>query len=144
MPPNVTNRGARASNNWRQVYCDKKAYCASLDLIATCRRFATNSGIAYTIPPVPSAPFDRATIHSTMYLGNAMDDDNAMARHKHVLDWIRRAGYLVDDKKKHLRWLDLPQQVVKRGQTYRIELILTPELSGRPRCAVDVRPLNTP
>jgi hypothetical protein len=52
-----------------------------------------------------------------------MDADNAMARHKWVIDWLQKAGYIVNDR--YAKWTDLPTQVVKQGQEYRIELTLT-------------------
>lgn len=55
-----------------------------------------------------------------------MDDDNAIARHKPLLDWLKKRRYIVDDRRSRLRWESLPDQVVKRDGNYRIVLILTP------------------
>ncbi len=68
-----------------------------------------------------------------MYLGGAMDDDNAMARHKPLLDWLKTRGYIADDRKKNIVWEGLPEQIVKRDGNYRIELTITP-LSGDAPC----------
>ena len=61
-----------------------------------------------------------------MHLGAAMDDGNAMNRHKWLEDWLVTRGYLVDDRKSCLTWETFPTQIVKRDGKYRIELTLTP------------------
>lgn len=53
-----------------------------------------------------------------------MDDDNAAARHKPLLDWLRRSGYILDDKRKNCRWRNFPAQIVRRDGNYWIELTL--------------------
>jgi hypothetical protein len=113
MPANVTNR-TRGSSHWRRGWLEKKALIDRLDLLAA----------AKLLPPCPDEPLERATVRSVMYLGGAMDEDNAMARHKPILDWLKKRGYIRDDRKRNLTWVGFPEQVVKRGQEYRIELTL--------------------
>lgn len=115
MPPNVTNR-RQGSTHWRRLYNDKQAYWARLDDL---------QGIGI-LPSPPSVPYRLASIASTMFLGCAMDDDNAMGRHKPVLDWLKTRGYIQDDRKKNLVWEALPAQIIKRDGNYRILLSLTP------------------
>lgn len=123
MPDPVTNASG-GSRHWRTVHSRKRAYWGALDVIqATGGRVRETQ---YVLPEPPDSPLDRATVRATLYLGNAMDDDNAIARCKPVLDWLVRRGYLKDDRRSCLRWESLPEQVVKRGQQYRIELTLTP------------------
>lgn len=115
MPANAANR-ASGRSHWRIRHSERTRYWAQLDERQRC-------GL---LPPPPPEPFERAVIASTMYLGNPMDDDNAMMRHKVVVDWLRTRGYLRDDRKRVLTWAGMPEQVVKRGQEYRIVLTLTP------------------
>ncbi len=61
-----------------------------------------------------------------MHLSNQMDVDNALRRHKWILDWLKTRGYVVDDSPKHLEWVSFPEQRVKRDGNYRVELTLTP------------------
>lgn len=113
MPPNRGNaRGHSVVAN-----ITKKQYWAMLDELQ-------QYGL---VPPPPRHPIPRAALTSTMYLGAWMDDDNAVARHKIVLDWLVTRGYLAGDRKKHLRWTGFPSQVVRRTHEYRIALTLTPE-----------------
>ena len=117
MPPNIGNG---SHGHWRARHSQKVAYWEVLDSLAA---FAGPLG-AYQVPRPPRQPLARATISSTMYLGGPMDDSNAMRRHKWVEDWLVTRGYLVDDRKKVLTWTGFPEQIVKRGQDYRIELHL--------------------
>lgn len=113
MPPVASNR--RGSNGWRAGWGEKKSYKKQLDELQ-------GAGL---IPPPPKEPFVRASIESTMILGGAMDDDNALFRHKPLIDWLKTRGYIVDDRKKNLTWLGLPTQVVTRKMEARISLVLT-------------------
>jgi hypothetical protein len=116
MPPNLTNTVGRGSNHWRAKYATRKTYIARLDELQ-------NAGL---LPPPPTLPFKKSLVSSVMHLGAAMDDDNALARHKVILDFLKTRGYIVDDRKKNLVWHSLPEQVVKRMKDggYRIELTL--------------------
>ena len=117
MPENVTNRRSGRSH-WRVQHREKKAYLARLDVLQATGR----------LPPPPPAPFARARIRSTMHLGAHMDDDNAMARHKPLLDWLKTRGYVADDRKRNLEWDAFPEQIVRRTGDYRITLTLFPLL----------------
>lgn len=116
MPPIASNRRHGSSRHWRAIEREKKAYWEQLDVLQLVRR----------IPPSPAAPIARATLRSTMYLGAAMDDDNAVIRHKWPIDWLVRAGFLASDRRTCLRWESLPDQVIKRDGDYRLALTITP------------------
>lgn len=128
MPPNLTNNGGRKTTHWRQFHREKKSYLGLLDSLQGVGGILGMQGghVEVRIPVPPLQPFASVSIRSVMYLGGAMDDDNAMARHKPLLDWLKTRGYLVDDRKKNIVWEGLPEQVVKRDGNYRIELTLTP------------------
>lgn len=111
MPANVTN----GRLHWTAAHRGKKSYAKRLDELQ-------NAGL---IPPPPPRPFQRASISAVMVLGAAMDDDNALARTKSCLDWLKTRGYIADDRKKNLVWLGLPTQVVTRKMEARISLVLT-------------------
>lgn len=112
MPDNIAN----SRMHWRARDRVKKEYAACLDDMQNC-------GL---IPSPPKAPLQKATVRSVMQLGNAMDDDNAVARHKPVLDWLKTRGYIVDDRRANLRWESFPEQRVKRNGRYSITLTVTP------------------
>ena len=116
MPPSVTNPGARVSRHWRSTERRKKAYWELCDLHLAL-------GL---LPDPPATPFQRAHISSVMHLGGQMDTDNAMGRHKYAVDWLKRAGYIADDRRKNLHWTAFPEQVVKRTGEYWLVLTLTP------------------
>jgi hypothetical protein len=120
MPPNIGNG---SHGHWRTRHREKVAYWETLDMLAMMAE-RESLRAPFRIPRAPAQPLARATISSTMYLGGPMDDSNAMRRHKWVEDWLVTRGYLADDRKKCLTWTGFPQQVVKRGQDYRIELQL--------------------
>jgi hypothetical protein len=111
MPPNLAN----SRMHWRVKHNTKVEYWKTLDALSLTTKAA----------PPPQPPLGRCRIASVMYLGAKMDADNAMARHKWVLDWLQSRGYIANDK--HLEWVGLPEQVVKRNGRYRIELTLTEE-----------------
>lgn len=116
MPPSQTNASG-ASRHWRSQYSARKNYAKQLDELQSVGR----------IPPPPKDPWTKSSIASVMHLGAAMDDDNAMARHKPLLDWLKTRGYIVDDRKKNLVWEGLPTQVIRRarpGEHYRIVLTM--------------------
>lgn len=115
MPELVTNSNRGRSRHWRAAHREKLAYWDKLDLLAAAKQ----------IPRPPASPIAKCTVRSVMYLGGAMDDDNAIARHKPLLDWLKKRSYIVDDRRKCLRWEALPDQIVKRDGNYRIVLTLT-------------------
>lgn len=113
MPENLTNRKS-GKGHWRTIHNEKKRYQAHLDLLLT-------GGI---IPPPPEVPMAKAKITSAMTLGGAMDDDNALARHKVAVDWLRTRGYIKSDRKTCLSWTGLPTQRITRKNEPCLELTL--------------------
>jgi hypothetical protein len=111
MPPNLTNAKRRG---WKGTHFGKKKYLAYLDDL---QRYGL-------LPAPPAKRIEKASMSSVMKLGHAMDDDNAMARHKWPLDWLKTRGYVLDDRRACLTWKALPSQVVGRKQEYVIELTL--------------------
>jgi hypothetical protein len=107
LPPNAAN----SRRNWRVALRDKKRYWESLDLLKAARAF-----------PAPQKP-RRATIAATLYLWGPMDDDNALARVKPLLDWLVANEYLPGDSRKHLTWAGIPEQHIDRkNQRLEIEI----------------------
>ena len=90
------------------------------------QRSPSLAAVPFRIPPPPAEPLGRVVVTSHMVLGAAMDDDNAKARHKWLLDWLVNAGYLVSDRRRFLRWTGDPEQTVTRKQAPHIRLTLTP------------------
>ena len=117
MPPNISN-GSHC--HWRTRHAAKLNYWHELDMILLVPRRKP----IYTAPEPPPAPLPKATITSVMYLGGAMDDSNAMHRHKWVEDWLVTRGYIADDSKKCLTWTGFPEQVIRRDGNYRLVLTL--------------------
>jgi Holliday junction resolvase RusA-like endonuclease len=112
MPPNIANG---AHGHWRTRHRQKTTYWALL----------TNLFMARQIPDPPATPIMPAGVRATFYVGARMDTDNLFRRAKWSIDWLVRNGYLVDDRDDKLVWLEMPKQVVKRGQEYRIAFTLT-------------------
>jgi hypothetical protein len=115
MPVGMTNASGR-SRHWRSVYEEKLKYWAILDMLV----------VTKLIQPPPAVPLPTVTVTSHMTLGGAMDDDNAVARHKWVLDWLRTRGYIATDRRTGLRWAAFPEQTVTRKANPQIELTVTP------------------
>lgn len=106
MPPNRANQ----RKHWRVALKEKKAYWAALDALRLARR----------LPPIPEAPPRFVALKTKMYVFSIMDHDNAVARLKYALDWLKAWGYIADDSPKHLR-LEMPEQAVDR-KNQRIEI----------------------
>lgn len=112
MPPNLAN----SRMHYMAKHKSKTSHWAMCDLLA-------KGGL---LPKKPkSAPWDKAVVASQMVVGALHDHDNAVARHKFVLDWLVKRGYLVDDSPKHLRWEGFPTQRVSRKNEPSITLTLT-------------------
>ena len=128
MPDNVTNK-ARGSTHWRRGYNAQQAYWRTLDLLAGA---APSAATVFVIPPAPDVPLHRVLVTSSMVVGGAMDDDNAMARHKWLADWLVANGYVATDRRERkrdgasFRWAEPPAQRVSRKELWRITLTLTP------------------
>lgn len=116
MPDTLTNSGRGRSRGWRAVARAKRTYFARLDWLQ----------MLGTLPPPPAVPIARARLTSVMHLGAAMDDDNAVARHKWALDWLVTRGYVATDRRSGLRWAAFPEQVVSRKHAYELILTITP------------------
>lgn len=82
--------------------------------------------MAGKLPLIPFEPIARATIRARLVLGNAMDDDNAVARCKWPLDLLVELGWLKDDRRKVLKWEAFPEQVVSRKEPPSLTLVVTP------------------
>jgi hypothetical protein len=126
MPPNVTNR-TRGSTHWRRAWREKHEYWNVLnwlDLVGVAPRGSLFEGCV--IPPAPPRPFAAVTISSAMTVRGEHDDDNAVARHKYLIDWLARNGYIASDRRTCVRWAAFPTQTVSRKQPARITLTLTP------------------
>lgn len=111
LPPRLTNSAKGRSRHWRALENEKKAYWERLDLLRMLRK----------LPPPPAAPIEHAEATAVLYLWNPMDDDGAMARMKWPMDWLKRSGYIRDDRRKNLRWTGLPDQEIDRKNP-RVEL----------------------
>jgi len=112
MPPNLANGRMHHMVKHRE----KKKYWRALDE-------RQQSGL---LPPPPVQPYHRVRIASHMVLRAYMDDDNALARHKWILDWLVTRGYLADDRKQNIEWDALPIQEASRKRIPEITLTLTP------------------
>jgi hypothetical protein len=117
MPPTLSNSDKGRSRHWRALEREKAAYWMRCLLEKQHKRIA----------PPPATPIAKATLRSTMYLGAAMDDDNAATRHKWAIDWLVAQGYLISDRRTCLRWERFPEQVIKRDGNYRLVLTITPQ-----------------
>lgn len=127
MPPTLTNSGKGRSRHWRVLERERKDYWNHLDIVKVVSAHGdrTTRGRLFTAPPPPPSPLSRAEIASSMVLGGAMDDDNAMARHKWLIDWLVANGYLASDRRTCVRWAGLPEQRVSKKEPARITLTLT-------------------
>lgn len=109
MPLNLAN----SRMHWRVKQREKIAYWGALAVMLAQKQ----------LPKPPAKPPEKVRISATMYVGNFMDDGNAMNRMKWIEDWLKAWGYIKDDKKKHLEWTGFPEQQIDR-QNPRIELTL--------------------
>jgi hypothetical protein len=111
LPENMGNfRGNWKAKNWKRVKYEK-ACTALLN--------------AKQLPRVPEKPMKLAVVSAHLITGAPNDEDNLMARCKFAIDWIVKAGYLVDDRKKCLSWVGIPTQEVKR-KAMALIITLTP------------------
>ncbi len=115
LPLNLAN----SRMHFRVKHREKVAYWEMLDLLVL-------GGI---LPKKPkNAPWQKASIRSEMVLGAAMDDGNAMNRHKWIEDWLVKRKYLLDDRKKVLTWEAFPIQRISRKNEPSITITLTETL----------------
>lgn len=111
LPPNMAN----ARLHWKAKLRARQEYEQTCELLRMAKR----------LPRVPASPFPSATIAAHFAVWSLNDEDNLMARAKWPLDWIVKAGYLLDDRKKCLSWAGLPTQEVNR-KAPALTLTLTP------------------
>jgi Holliday junction resolvase RusA-like endonuclease len=115
LPPNRAN----ARGHWAVQRKARKAYCLKA-LVAIRNQYG----------PLPiaggaSLSQNARRVTATLYVRNLMDDDNATALLKWVLDTLVHAGLLVDDKQPWCTLTGIPQQVLERRKP-RVELELEP------------------
>ena len=111
LPPNRAN----ARGHWWKQHRQKKDYFYTLDLRVMLRK----------LPGAPEVPWERAELAAHLYVHNRYDDDNAVSLCKFPIDWLVSRGYLVDDKRAHLRLAGIPWQTIDRDDP-RMVLTLTP------------------
>lgn len=111
MPLNLAN----SRMHFRVKHREKVAYWDMLDMLVL-------GGI---LPKKPKKPWPKAKIRSDMVLGAAMDDGNAMNRHKWIEDWLVKRKYIVDDRKTCLTWEGFPTQRISRKNEPCITITLT-------------------
>ena len=87
--------------------------------------------IARKIPQPPPTPFPQVVVRPTLYLGAHMDDDNATARLKWCLDWLKARQFIVDDSRKHLHLLT-PHQAISKSKRYVRLAMRRPDLPASP------------
>jgi hypothetical protein len=107
LPPNRAN----GRGHWRKWHAARVSYCdwANMRYMATQRHLRTlyEDGV----------PRDaKLSLGFTLYLGNRMDDDNALARVKWAVDWLVASQHLMDDSPKFCR-MSIPSQVITRDKT---------------------------
>ena len=112
MPPNLAN----SRMHWRVKHKAKVRYWELLDNLSLMKQ------IPYTTLR------GRVSVSSAMTLKARMDQDNAMARHKWVMDWLTTRAYWADDSDRYVHWTGLPTQTISRKLESTITLTLT-ELS---------------
>lgn len=110
LPPNMAN----GRMHWRVKHKAKQEYEEQMTILWALQR----------IPRPPKPLPRRVTITATLYVHNPMDDDNALARLKWLVDWLVNWEYLPGDSRKHIQWAGIPGQVVDRKNP-RVELELT-------------------
>ena len=134
MPPTLTNSGRGRSRHWRHAHAEKLDYWQRLDAIQAVGKLAGGGWCGFIIPPPPATPLHRVTLSAAMVLRGGMDDENAAARAKPLLDWLVTRGYLATDRRERkkdgasCRWAAFPGQRVTRklDDPPRITLTLTP------------------
>lgn len=109
LPPNRGN----ARWHWRVELRKKQEYWHWLNLYRATERFPRGWG-----GPTPEV----VRVRAKLYVWNRMDDDNAMARLKWVMDWLEAWDYIGDDG-AGVEWEGLPEQAIDR-KNQRVEITL--------------------
>ena len=102
MPPNPNKNKA---TNARSGHHAKKAYYRQLDELQQIGR----------LPAPPKLPLMRVLVSAAVFIWNKMDDDNASHRMKWPQDWLKKRGYIVDDRRPFLQWIAPPEQTCDRS-----------------------------
>lgn len=101
LPANVANGRV----HWRTKYNAGKQYQRTLD----------NRLLVRILPKAPAQPFAKARAEIEVRTFRIMDRDNATARVKNCLDWLKTRGYIVNDSPDHLALSVEPVKVPKSG-----------------------------
>ena len=109
LPINLGN----ARMHWAEKNRKKKAYWEGLNV-----RLALGK-----IEKPPAKPMECVAITFHWYVWNLMDPDNARARAKWILDWLKGLGYIVDDKGANIDYR-ADHQTIDRKEP-RVELEIT-------------------
>lgn len=108
LPPNMANGRV----HWRAKYEAQKTWAAHAIVVEPKLR-----GSQQVTP--------RAVVTAVLYVHQAMDDDNAVARIKWCLDLLVRRGILAGDKRPQCQLAGIPDQFVDRKNP-RVELTVEP------------------
>lgn len=109
LPPNMAN----ARRHWTATLRQKNDYYARCD------------AMALALPKPPTKPHDCVRMSVTLYVWSMMDPDGAVSRCKWPIDWLVKAGYVVDDKGRNIEWAGMPTQVIDR-KAQRLEITIEP------------------
>jgi hypothetical protein len=112
LPPTMSNsrRHWRVTDKLRKQYMER---CTNWELLGIGAGPDGMRSMPRTAQAITPPDFVQMNIH--MFLGQEMDQDNALSRCKWPIDWLVRARYLVDDKPKHCR-LTIPIQSIERNK----------------------------
>lgn len=110
LPPNLGNKNFA---HWAMRTKAKNRYLKELDERVTVR----------WMPRAPAQPFAKAVLRVEMHVAGVMDRDNAEARLKFPIDWLKTRRYIVDDRSACLA-RDGEIEQVRVGPT-RAKLMLT-------------------
>ena len=116
LPPNMAN----SRLHWRVKNRKRKEYFEACDLAAILVPVRERALLVRRAPSI-----EKTMIRATVYCGALHDEDNLLARLKFPVDWMVRRGFLKDDGPMQISWYWPIEQVVKRGQDYRVEFELT-------------------
>jgi hypothetical protein len=108
LPPNMAN----GRMHWRAKYEAQKSWAA--------RAIVAEPQLRGRHDVVP-----RAVVTAVLYVHQAMDDDNAVARIKWCLDLLVKRGILAGDKRPQCQLAGIPDQFVDRKNP-RVELTVEP------------------
>ena len=108
---------ANSRAHWRTKHKAKKAYWERCDNLQFTPGFPS---------PPRGGPLKHVTIAHTWYVGNLMDPDNAYARLKWPIDFLRTRGYIVEDRASNVTLLSPIQHIDRKNPRLTLELTETP------------------